>query len=174
MKPDRKFTSILRDLAENSSLHGIPKTVSSKQKPVQVLWCLLFLATFTVFGLQLYQLFSAYYSWPVQTAVSLKFSALQYPAVTFCNMNPVKLSQIDTYPSLKEVINPKVVSTLYSYYHCSFAFCLTFEFLSPLVRIASQVVICWEMAFRLCCFKLDAILSVCVPFPFGVLGGIWT
>ena len=110
MKTDKNFTSILRDLAENSSLHGIPKTVTSKQRPVQVLWCLLFLATFAVFALQLYQLFSAYYSWPIQTSISLKFSPLAFPAVTFCNMNPVKLSQIDNYPTLKEVINPKVVS----------------------------------------------------------------
>lgn len=110
MKSERTFTSILRDLAENSSVHGIPKTVSSKQKPVKVLWCLLFLGTFAVFGLQIYNLFSAYYSFPVQTAVSLKFSALRFPAVTFCNMNPVKLSQINKYPYLHEVINPKVVS----------------------------------------------------------------
>ena len=110
MKSDRSFASILKDLAEGSSLHGIPKTVSSKQKPVKILWCLLFIATGCVFGLQLYNLFSAYYSWPVQTAVSLKFSPLQFPAVTFCNMNPVKLTHVKKYPDLQEVINPKVVS----------------------------------------------------------------
>ena len=112
MKNDRSFTTILRELAEGSSLHGIPKTVSSKQLPVKVLWCLLFIGTCTVFGLQLYNLFSAYYSYPIQTGVSLKFSALRYPAVTFCNMNPVKLSQINSYPTLKEVINPKRVGII--------------------------------------------------------------
>ena len=33
--------------------------------------------------------------------------------------------------------------------------------------------ICWErvvlLTFHLCCFIFDAILKVCVPFPFGVL-----
>ena len=110
MTGDKNFGSILKELAEGSSLHGIPKTVSSKQKPVKILWCLLFLATGTVFALQLYNLFSAYYAWPIQTSVSLKFSPLRYPAITFCNMNPVKLSSVKEYPDLQEVINPKVVS----------------------------------------------------------------
>ena len=36
--------------------------------------------------------------------------------------------------------------------------------------------ICWEravpLAFRLCCFNFNAVLTVGVPFPFGVKGRV--
>ena len=36
---------------------------------------------------------------------------------------------------------------------------------------------CWEravpLAFHLCCFYFSAVLTVGVPFPFGVYGRMW-
>ncbi|KAL4239574.1 hypothetical protein ACF0H5_000385 [Mactra antiquata] len=101
----QSFRDKLKDLAESSSLHGIPKIVSSRQVAVKVLWCLLFLATSSVVTYQLVNLFRTYYSYPIQTSVSLAFSAIPYPAISICNMNPVRASKLDKTKLLKDLIS---------------------------------------------------------------------
>ena len=110
MKDREAVADILKDLAEGSSLHGIPKIVSSKQRPIKVLWCLLFAATFTVLTVQMYVLFTEFLSHPIKTTVSLRFNPLPFPAITFCNMNLVKLSHVNKYPKLEEIIHDRQVS----------------------------------------------------------------
>ncbi|KAL4239590.1 amiloride-sensitive sodium channel [Mactra antiquata] len=102
---EESFKDTLKDLAESSSLHGIPKIVSSRQIAVKVLWCLLFIATASVLTYQLYNLFRTYYSYPIQTSVSLEFSAIPYPAISICNMNPVRKSKLEQVKSLEKLIN---------------------------------------------------------------------
>ncbi|KAL4240209.1 hypothetical protein ACF0H5_001003 [Mactra antiquata] len=104
-KENKPFREKLKNLAESSSLHGIPKIVSSRQIAVKVLWCLLFLATFAVLTYQLVSLFRTYYSYPIQTSVSLEFNAIPYPAISICNMNPVKASKLNQSDELQELLN---------------------------------------------------------------------
>ncbi|XP_060598498.1 amiloride-sensitive sodium channel subunit alpha-like [Ruditapes philippinarum] len=101
------FKDTLKDMAESSSLHGITKIVSSRQIIVKVLWSLLVLAAFSVFSIQLYYLFNTYYSYPVQTSVKLDFDSIAFPAITLCNMNPVRKSKLDNSEELTEVLKSK-------------------------------------------------------------------
>ena len=59
----------------------------------------------------------------------------------------------------------------YSNFHCSSAFCLFFTFYS--ICLDNLVTICWWravlIAFRWCCFVLDAVVFAFVPFTFCVL-----
>ncbi|XP_060068783.1 amiloride-sensitive sodium channel subunit alpha-like [Ylistrum balloti] len=99
---------ILKDLGENTSVHGIPKILTSKNKIFKIFWLLVFMVTFGYLCFQMYALFADYYSYPVETTVSLDFSAIQYPAVTFCNMNPLKKSMLNETPLLlQNALNPR-------------------------------------------------------------------
>lgn len=86
---------VIRSLISQSSLHGIPRILSSKHWYQRVLWLCLVLVTFGFLVHQLYQLFCEYNSYPIKTKVSIKRATLRFPAVSFCNMNPVKKSQLE-------------------------------------------------------------------------------
>ncbi|XP_060588552.1 degenerin unc-8-like [Ruditapes philippinarum] len=101
----KTFKEILTDLVEGSSLHGIPKIISSRQLAVKALWCLLFLATFSVLVIQLSGLFKTYYSHPIQTTVSLEFNSITFPAISICNMNPVRNSKLSNANALQNILN---------------------------------------------------------------------
>ncbi|XP_060579755.1 amiloride-sensitive sodium channel subunit beta-like, partial [Ruditapes philippinarum] len=101
----KTFRDILKDLADSSSLHGIPRIVASRQTTVKVLWSLLFIATCSLLGYQLLGLYNNYYSYPIQTVVKLDSSAIKFPAISLCNMNPVKYSELIQIDSLNFILN---------------------------------------------------------------------
>ncbi|XP_053383792.1 amiloride-sensitive sodium channel subunit beta-like [Mercenaria mercenaria] len=103
----RSFPEVLRELMESSTVHGIPKIASSRQVAVKVMWCILMIAGFCVLTFQLVALFRTFQSHPVQTTVSLDFSTLRFPAISFCNMNPVRKSKIGMSQQLRDTVFPK-------------------------------------------------------------------
>lgn len=88
----RGLAEILKDMADNSTIHGLPRISSSRHVYIKVLWTILFLATSGYLCFQLYNLVMNYYSWPVKTSVSLKFNRLPFPAISVCNWNAIKKS----------------------------------------------------------------------------------
>jgi len=46
-EPPRKLGTVLRELAEGTSLHGLPKIVTSRQLGVKILWFILLLGKYT-------------------------------------------------------------------------------------------------------------------------------
>jgi len=46
-EPPRKLGTVLRELAEGTSLHGLPKIVTSRQLAVKILWFILLLGKYT-------------------------------------------------------------------------------------------------------------------------------
>jgi len=46
-EPPLKLGTVLRELAEGTSLHGLPKVVTSRQLAVKILWLLLLLGKYT-------------------------------------------------------------------------------------------------------------------------------
>ncbi|KAL4218059.1 hypothetical protein ACF0H5_022797 [Mactra antiquata] len=106
-EPKRGFLDVLKEFAESSTLHGVPKVVSSRQLAVKVLWCILLVLALCAMLAQLFILFRTYRSYPIQTTVSLEFGQLQFPAISFCNMNPVRKSMLNMSPTLRDTIYPK-------------------------------------------------------------------
>ena len=82
--------SIFKEMAENTSIHGVAQAVTSKYIYRRVLWIILVLGLTGYLFFQLGNLFKGYSEHPVQTTVTLRFSPLRFPAVSFCNMNPAK------------------------------------------------------------------------------------
>ena len=110
---DTEFKSSLKQLAATTTVHGIPKIVTSKFVYQKVLWTLLFLLTFGYLIFQLSQLTSDYLSRPIKTKVSLQFESLRFPAITICNMNPVKKSMlpIASIP-IRNILDPTSIKQL--------------------------------------------------------------
>ena len=91
---DPSAKEMLTAMAESSSIHGVSRWVTSKHWYQRGLWLIVFLGATCGASYQLWRLFESYTSYPVKTSVELDFSQLQFPAVSFCNMNPIKASQL--------------------------------------------------------------------------------
>ncbi|XP_062611576.1 amiloride-sensitive sodium channel subunit alpha-like [Saccostrea cucullata] len=94
MNTKASIKEVLKSMAENSSIHGVSRWVTSRHWYQRLLWILVFLAAAGVLSYQLSRLFGAYKSYPVKTSVELKFSSLPFPAVSICNMNPIKMTKL--------------------------------------------------------------------------------
>lgn len=103
---------VIHSLISESSLHGIPRILSSKHWYQRALWLCLVLVTFGFLVNQLYQLSSNYNSYPIKTKVSMKRTPLRFPSISFCNLNPVKMSKMnliqgtDLYYQILRIRNP--------------------------------------------------------------------
>ena len=47
---------------------------------------------------QLYEIFSKYYAAETSSSVKLGYASLDFPSVTFCNLNPIRKSHLDLTP----------------------------------------------------------------------------
>ncbi|XP_076462883.1 acid-sensing ion channel 4-A-like [Babylonia areolata] len=79
-------------LISTTGLQGPGKMWEAPYRPLKVLWMLAFLTACAVMVFQLYELFDEFLSFPTKTVVKLKFSPLPLPALTLCNVNPIRKS----------------------------------------------------------------------------------
>ncbi|KAH9489824.1 hypothetical protein Btru_036272 [Bulinus truncatus] len=76
-----------------ASLNGVPFIMESRQVLVKVMWSLLLAAAIGASIFHLFYLFSKYLEYQKYSQVSLHFDSLQFPAVTICNVNMMRMSQ---------------------------------------------------------------------------------
>ncbi|KAK3790663.1 hypothetical protein RRG08_048787 [Elysia crispata] len=81
--------------ADKCSISGMPFITGAENKLVRVIWSCLLLAAFGLMSFHLYKLIVTYFEYKKQTQVQLSFSNLQFPAVTICNVNPLRMSKRD-------------------------------------------------------------------------------
>eukprot|EP00058_Branchiostoma_floridae_P010016 XP_002595504.1 hypothetical protein BRAFLDRAFT_69095 [Branchiostoma floridae] len=79
---------------EETTAHGIPKTVTAKSRFRRIVWGIIFLASFAYFLYNFSLMLQRYFSYPVTTSIDIKFASLPFPAVTVCNLNPVRASKL--------------------------------------------------------------------------------
>ncbi|GFR83345.1 amiloride-sensitive sodium channel subunit gamma [Elysia marginata] len=88
------------------SMSGVSYIKGTKNPVVKFVWSILLIAALAAMGYHLYRLVSTYREYKKQTSVELSFSSLQFPAVTFCNVNPVRMSQLNlATPELRDFID---------------------------------------------------------------------
>ncbi|KAH9493154.1 Deproteinrin unc-8 [Bulinus truncatus] len=97
--PRRDFITdlkhVLHSFAEKTSLNGIPFIKSSTSFFVKLLWSLLLAAAIGFLFFHLYNLFSNYFDYNKFSQINLSYKSLQFPAVTVCNVNIMRLSQVN-------------------------------------------------------------------------------
>ena len=114
---DAKLGDVLKELAETTTVHGVPKIVASKHMYQKVVWILMLLLTSGYLMYQLSKLGTAYYSRPIKTTVSLEFENLKFPAITVCNMNPIKKHSLTKSSSqIQRILDPttKVILKIFN------------------------------------------------------------
>ncbi|XP_050392953.2 amiloride-sensitive sodium channel subunit gamma [Patella vulgata] len=89
------------DFIENSSCGGVPNIYRARSCFKRFLWILLVLGGFGMTGWQCYEIIMKYYSNETATGITVSYnSTIIFPAVTFCNLNPIRLSAAHLNPEL--------------------------------------------------------------------------
>ncbi|VDI36236.1 Hypothetical predicted protein [Mytilus galloprovincialis] len=85
----------LKEHGNNSNIHGISHILGRKNNFRRLLWIIPFLLLAGFAAYQLFNVLALYKSYPTQTNVKLDFKPLKMPAITICNMNPIRRTKVD-------------------------------------------------------------------------------
>ena len=85
----------IREFCANTTAHGIGKVAEAMSWPARTFWMLIFASAFVCSIYEITCSFQKYLKHPTQTEVSLVArEKLIFPALTVCNLNPLKLSNL--------------------------------------------------------------------------------
>ncbi|XP_077994420.1 epithelial sodium channel subunit beta-like [Glandiceps talaboti] len=103
------FKTVLSDLLANSSSHGLPNIHRSKRLVSKLFWAVLFFTGIGVFCWQVSELAQTFRDRDVTVTLKMQFNnTIDFPAVTICNTNPVKMSSLHMDNDMNaEFKNPK-------------------------------------------------------------------
>ncbi|XP_038078279.1 amiloride-sensitive sodium channel subunit beta-like isoform X2 [Patiria miniata] len=116
--PDAEQTGLLyvvsHRLAE-SGAHGIPNIQRANSTCRRLVWTVLFLAGFGMFIYQGTVLVIKYYSYPINVNIEVRTpKKVQFPAVTWCNLNPIRKDALRDYADLNSLLegsNPECTTS---------------------------------------------------------------
>ncbi|CAC5414909.1 unnamed protein product [Mytilus coruscus] len=113
----------LKEHGESSNVHGISHILTRKSKFRKCVWIVSFLGLTAFAGYQLMQIYLLYKSYPTQTNVKIDFKPLPFPMVSICNMNPIRLSQVENVNSvlLKAILRGDDISLAVNNYKAEYS-----------------------------------------------------
>lgn len=86
---------LIKDFCGYTTTHGVGRLAEARTLFSRFIWTIFILGAFTMFIFQTHGLFTLWLSRPVATVVKVKHNAhVSFPAVTICNQNPIKESEI--------------------------------------------------------------------------------
>ncbi|XP_078375560.1 bile acid-sensitive ion channel-like [Oculina patagonica] len=90
----------------DTTAHGLGRVAAAKSWIARLFWISIFIVAFVYSMLEIYQSIAAYLSYPTKTDISIvNKEHLRFPAVTVCNINPFKQSEIKKSPLWKNLVN---------------------------------------------------------------------
>ena len=90
----KSFRRLCQRFAEKTSMQGIPYINSAKLIIAKVIWTILLLGAVGGMFFHLVFLFENYLEFSKSTKIELSFENLQFPDITICNTNIIKLSSL--------------------------------------------------------------------------------
>ncbi|KAL5007157.1 hypothetical protein ScPMuIL_015963 [Solemya velum] len=85
----------LAHLADTTTLHGVPRIVSSTRWYRKLIWLILVLTVVCYLIVQLTDLYKVFMKNPIKTSIRMKYQpTMSFPAVTLCNVNPIRKSKL--------------------------------------------------------------------------------
>lgn len=114
-KKEKSLKRVFSRFSEKTTMHAAPYINSATFTGAKVIWSILLVAGIAVMSLHLYFLIDNFVSWPKKTTLSLGFSNLELPAVTICNVNPVRLSKLNDTSEILQQLVGKVDPVRYDY-----------------------------------------------------------
>ncbi|XP_052070447.1 degenerin-like protein unc-105 [Mytilus californianus] len=91
---NKSFKRLFARFAEKTSMQGVFYIYSAKNRGQKIFWICLLIACTVGMGSHLYYLINQFTKYPVNTKIELGFSNLKFPAVTICNVNPIRRSKL--------------------------------------------------------------------------------
>ncbi|EDO37453.1 predicted protein [Nematostella vectensis] len=104
-------SGLIWDFFGQTTAHGFGKIANAKSRLRRMFWVCLVMAAFGMFSLQIYDLLMIYLSRPTGTQIWMKHApSIAFPAVTLCNFNIVRRSQItsELAGSFENFITPNI------------------------------------------------------------------
>ena len=93
LKMKTRVWTKLREFATSTSAHGFGQMSQSSSLMTAVVWCVFLCCAMGYATYQIVLLILMYRSYPVEVVTRVEEkSSLQFPEVTLCNYNPIKLS----------------------------------------------------------------------------------
>ncbi|ELU07696.1 hypothetical protein CAPTEDRAFT_189071 [Capitella teleta] len=92
------FWKELSTFLDFTSAHGLPHVRRVKHKIAKAVWAILCLVSIGTLIFEVYIIVGKFVGRPVNVLVEIKFDrTIQYPAVTICNLNPYRKSQMEKF-----------------------------------------------------------------------------
>ena len=100
-------TTIIGHVLENLGAHGIPNIKRAQNSYRRIFWLILFISGLTAFTVHCYLSITLFFQYDVTVNVDiLSKPRLEFPAVTVCNLNPVKESVLANFTDLDDLLRP--------------------------------------------------------------------
>ncbi|KAJ1351934.1 pseudouridine synthase deg1 [Parelaphostrongylus tenuis] len=94
-----------KDFADKTTAHGAKRILIAQNDFGRLFWMSLIAFFLTLFLYQTGTLFMRYKKYDKITSISIKFDQLEFPAITFCNLNPYKKSLVRLVPSIRDTMD---------------------------------------------------------------------
>ncbi|XP_032730689.1 amiloride-sensitive sodium channel subunit alpha isoform X2 [Lontra canadensis] len=112
----RSYRELFQFFCNNTTIHGAIRLVCSQHNRMKTaFWAVLWLCAFCMMYWQFGQLFGEYFSYPVSLNINLNSDKLVFPAVTICNLNPYRDTQIKGELEELDRITEQTLYDLYKY-----------------------------------------------------------
>ncbi|XP_077988549.1 epithelial sodium channel subunit beta-2-like [Glandiceps talaboti] len=98
------LVGLLRKQMQNTTAHAVPRIESAKSIIRKLCWVLIFMAGVSLFLWQSSIIIDKFYDYNTTISIEMKFSkSVTFPAVSICNLNPIKMSTLSRHPELEDV-----------------------------------------------------------------------
>ncbi|KJH46916.1 hypothetical protein DICVIV_06996 [Dictyocaulus viviparus] len=101
---DEPVKNKLKDFADKTTAHGAKRILIAQNDIARLFWMGLIVIFLTLFLYQVGSLYIKYKKHDKITSISVKFDQLEFPAITFCNLNPYKKSLVEMVPSIRDTV----------------------------------------------------------------------
>ncbi|VDN00849.1 unnamed protein product, partial [Onchocerca ochengi] len=101
----------IRNFSENTTAHGVRRIFIARNTHTARLWLFGIVLCFIILIVQAYQLVMKFNRYEKITGIELKFDYVQFPAVTFCNLNPYKKGLVQSVPSVKDTVSSLLITS---------------------------------------------------------------
>ncbi|VDN31226.1 unnamed protein product [Gongylonema pulchrum] len=95
----------IRNFSENTTAHGVRRIFIARNAYTARLWLFGIILCFVILIVQAHHLVMKFNRYEKITSIELRFDYMQFPSVTFCNLNPYKKSLVRLVPSVKDTMD---------------------------------------------------------------------
>ncbi|XP_070541709.1 amiloride-sensitive sodium channel subunit alpha-like [Ptychodera flava] len=99
------FSELLKKQLQTTTAHGLPRIEAADKLVRKLYWAFIVVAGLGMFIWQSSVIITKYYARDTTISIEMKFdTSLDFPAITICNMNPVKLQSLERDPYLMSLV----------------------------------------------------------------------